>query len=129
MPNGIGAGAASQPGIVRPRRRARAPRSSTGREVLRRKIVDAIGREEVTRAVDKYVRDFPLPEDFEVLEQALEHRSRDRVAEVLSMLVALLARETPKRTRVLVAKLRLVEETADEPSLREAARKVLDLVS
>ncbi len=38
------------------------------RASLRKKIVEGVGRDEISRAVDKYLARFPLPDDWEVLE-------------------------------------------------------------
>ncbi len=81
------------------------------RAELRSRILAAIGRDELSRAVDKYRAKFALPEDWEVLEQALEHRDKERVDEVLAKLEKLLERERPRRARTLIGKLRYLEET------------------
>jgi hypothetical protein len=104
-----------------------APAASAADEArgpMRKRILDAIGREEITRAVDRYVKAYGMPEDFEVLEQALEHTRPARVAEALAALEALLGREKPKRSRTLVGKLRFLEETSDDPQLQEMATRL-----
>ena len=53
-----------------------APPVDEGRLALRKKVAEAIGRDEVTRALDRFLKEYPLPEDFEVLEQALDHRHK-----------------------------------------------------
>jgi hypothetical protein len=94
------------------------------RAVLRKKILTALGRDEISRAVDRYVKAHGLPPDFEVLEQALEHNKPERVAEVLAALDTLLDREKPKRSRTLAGKLRFIEETSDEPDLKSQAARI-----
>ena len=94
------------------------------RTLLRRKVLEAIGRDEISRAMDRFVKEFGLPEDFEVLEQAIEHKNRERIADALALLEKMLEQDKPKRSRVLAAKLRLIEETADEPTVCEAAKRV-----
>ncbi|HEY7956921.1 MAG: hypothetical protein ACHQ17_11525 [Polyangia bacterium] len=94
------------------------------RAVLRKKILTALGRDEISRAVDRYVKAHGLPRDFEVLEQALEHVKEDRVTEALQTLESMLAREKPKRSRTLAGKLRLLEETAGDAELRAFAARV-----
>ena len=91
---------------------------------LRKKIVEAIGRDAITRAVDKYLKEHALPEDWEVLEQVLEHRDDDRVRETMALLESMLRRGKPKRSRVMAAKLRMIEETSDDPDLRREAARV-----
>lgn len=99
------------------------PPADSAKVTLRKKVVEAIGRDAVTRAAEKYLKDYPLPEDWEFLEQTLEHRDDDRVRETLALLSAMLDKDKPKRSRVMAAKLRMIEETSDDPPLRaEAAR-------
>ena len=93
------------------------PAADTARQALRRKLVEAIGRDAITRAADKYLKDHTLPEDFELLEQLLEHRDDDRVSQTIDRLDAMLAKERPKRSRVMAAKLRMIEETSDNREL------------
>jgi hypothetical protein len=122
--------AAPAPAESEPRRAApvesapAAPKPSPAdeaRAVLRKKILTALGRDEITRAVDRYVKAHGLPADFEVLEQALDHQKEERVREVLAALDALLAREKPKRSRTLAGKLRFIEETSDDAELKTQA--------
>ncbi len=94
------------------------------RMVLRKKIVTALGRDEISRAVDKYVKAHGMPDDFEVLEQALEHQKPERIAEALNVLDTLLSREKPKRSRTLAGKLRFLEETSDDTELRATAARI-----
>lgn len=107
-----------------PRERVVAPAADENRAALRKKILEAIGRDEITRAVDRYLKEHPLPDDFEVLEQVIEHRKADRQREALAALERMLDKDKPKRTRVLAAKLRLIEETSDERELRETAARL-----
>ncbi|HZS36980.1 MAG TPA: hypothetical protein VFF06_09140 [Polyangia bacterium] len=94
------------------------------RAVLRKKILAALGRDEISRAVDRYVKAHGLPPDFEVLEQALEHQKPERVGEVLDALDGLLDREKPKRSRTLAGKLRFIEETSDDADLKARAVRI-----
>jgi hypothetical protein len=104
------------------------PKADDPRSVLRKKVLAAIGREEISRAVDRYVKSFGLPEDFEILEQALEHNKNDRIAEALGVLEAMLATDKPKRSRTLQGKLRFIEETSDDAELRTHAAHVRSLL-
>jgi hypothetical protein len=94
------------------------------RQVLRKKILSALGREEISRAVDRYVKAYGMPADFEVLEQALEHTKDERVVEALSVLEKMLERDKPKRSRTLAGKLRFLEETSGDAELRAFAARV-----
>lgn len=100
------------------------PAKDDPRAVLRKKVLAAIGRDDISRAYDKYVKAHGVPKDFELLEQALEHHKPDRVSEALAALDQLLDREKPKRSRSLVGKLRFLEETSDEAELRASAERV-----
>jgi hypothetical protein len=91
------------------------------RVAMRKKIVEAIGRDEVSRAVDRYLAKWPLPDDWEVLEQVLDHTDEARVEEAFSKLEAKVAREKPRRARTMIGRLRYIEETSGSDSLRERA--------
>lgn len=91
------------------------------RLVQRKKIVDAIGREEISRAVNKYLSKWGWPSDWEVLEQALDHTDEARVEEALGKIEEMVAKERPRRARTLIGKLRFLEETAAVPEVRAHA--------
>jgi hypothetical protein len=99
-----------------------APPKEDGRAALRKKIVEALGRDEISRAVDRYVKAHGWPNDFEILEQALEHNKPERQTEAMTQLEKLLEREKPKRSRTLAGKLRFIEETSDGDLRDQAAR-------
>ena len=85
-------------------------------------MIEALSRDDISRAIDKYVKAHGWPNDFEILEQALEHNKTDRQTEAMSALEKLLEREKPKRSRTLAGKLRLIEETSDGDLRDQAAR-------
>ncbi len=99
-----------------------APPKDDARSVLRKKVVEALGRDEISRAVDRYVKAHGWPNDFEILEQALEHNKPERQTEAMQALEKLLEREKPKRSRTLAGKLRFIEETSDGDLREQAAR-------
>ena len=70
-----------------------------------------------------------MPEDFEVLEQALEHTKPERIAEALAVLDKMLGREKPKRSKTLAGKLRFIEETSDDSDLKSQAALVRQKLS
>jgi hypothetical protein len=111
------AGASATPAMAT----APAKEKEDSRAALRKKVLDAVGKDEISRAVDKFVKHYGLPQDFEVLEQALDHQKAERVAEAMALLEAMTAREKPKRSRTLIGKLRLIEETSDDSELRARA--------
>jgi hypothetical protein len=100
------------------------PAKEDGRAAMRKKIIEALGRDEISRAIDRYVKALGWPNDFEILEQALEHNKAERQAEAMEQLDKLLAREKPKRSRTLAGKLRFIEETSDSSDLREQAARI-----
>lgn len=112
-----GASAAATPATAT----APAKEKEDSRAALRKKVLDAVGKDEISRAVDKFVKHYGLPQDFEVLEQALDHQKAERVAEAMALLETMTAREKPKRSRTLIGKLRLIEETSDDRELRARA--------
>ena len=98
------------------------PQKEDGRAALRKKVVEALGRDEISRAIDRYVKAHGWPSDFEILEQALEHNKPERQTEAMNALEKLLEREKPKRSRTLAGKLRFIEETSDGDLRDQAAR-------
>jgi hypothetical protein len=89
-------------------------------------VRDAIGRDDITRAVDALLAMGPLPQDEEVLTQALEHRNEGKIQEVLSTLLSWLERNIPKRKATLKARLSGMISNADEAETKELAQRVLD---
>ncbi len=116
------------PESVEPRNVVAAPETKLndelqeGRVALRKKLMAAIGRDDISRAVDRYIKTHGMPTDFEMLEQALEHHKPERVTEVVAALLQLLERERPKRSRTLQSKLRLIEETCGDAELAAQAQ-------
>jgi 2-succinyl-5-enolpyruvyl-6-hydroxy-3-cyclohexene-1-carboxylate synthase len=102
-------------------KQAAAPADDEGRRALHQKVIAAIGRSEVSRALDRYLAKYPLPDDWELLEQALDHEDPARVEEALAKAEELLAREKPRRARTLIGKLRFLEEAGDRPELAARA--------
>ena len=127
LPRAKGDAAARQPGDPKPDA-AEAPAAvakpkDDPRAVLRKKILESVGRDEISRAFDRYTKAHGMPQDFELLEQALEHQKLDRQSEVMIALEQLLERDKPKRMKTLAGKLRYIEETGD-PELRVIAARV-----
>jgi hypothetical protein len=100
------------------------PPKEDPRAVLRKKLVESIGRDEISRAFDRYLKAHGMPGDFELLEQGLEHNKSERQMEVLDALDKLLDKEKPKRSRTLVGKLRFIEETSSDDDLKVAATRI-----
>ncbi|HMU39685.1 MAG TPA: hypothetical protein PKE31_11810 [Pseudomonadota bacterium] len=97
---------------------------------LMRKLVEAANRQEISRAAEKYLARFPLPDDHEFLEQLLEHEKEARILEAMVRIAELLdRRHMPRRTRALIGKLRYLTETSANEELREHAQKLLSRLS
>lgn len=97
---------------------------------LRKKLVEAVGRGEISRAAEKFLGRFPIPDDHEVLEQLLEHERESRVGEAIARIAHLLDRnQPPKRSRALVGKLRYIAETSRDTELKQAAQGLLTRLS
>lgn len=97
------------------------------RLTLRRKLVEAAGRQEITRTAEKFLARYPLPDDHEVLEQLLEHDKETRIREAISRIDALIERrQLPRRSRALCGKLKYIIETTADSELRTAAQGLLD---
>ena len=89
-------------------------------------VRDAIGRDDITRAVNGLLALGPLPADEEVLTQALEHRTEARVQEVLEILLTWLERNRPKRQATLKARLAGLVTNSDDAETKDLAQRALD---
>lgn len=94
--------------------------------LLRRKLVEAASRSEISRAAEKYLARYPLPDDHELLEQLLDHDNESRVREAIARICDLIGRrQPPRRSRALCGKLRYIVETTADNDLRQAAQDLL----
>jgi hypothetical protein len=84
-------------------------------------IRDAVTPEELSAAVDHALAAGPLPDDVEIWARVVEHRDPDRVREGLLRLRALLDTQPLKRARALRARLRYLEEVAQDDEVRRLA--------
>lgn len=97
---------------------------------LHRKLLEAPSRHEISKAAERYLARFPLPDDHEFLEQLLDHEQDGRVKEALSRITQLLDRRLPpRRTRALIGKLRYLTETNSDEPIRESAQALLNRLS
>jgi hypothetical protein len=103
---------------------ARPTKANEEKLALRKKLLEAIGRDVVSRAWNAYVKQCGMPEDFELLEQGLEHNKNDVIAETMTALELLLEREKPRRSKNLSAKLRFIEETIGNTELSASAARI-----
>jgi hypothetical protein len=95
-------------------------------ERLVARLTAAEGRPAITRAADAILAaGHALPDDDQSVQlQLLEHSKEDYVERALSNLARILAAEPCKRPTVLQSRLRRLEQFADEPTTREAARRL-----
>lgn len=96
------------------------------RERLVARLTSAEGRPAITRAADAILAaGHTLPEDDQTVQlQLLEHSKEEYVEAALERLAHILASEPCKRQTVLESRLRRLEQFADEPTTREAARRL-----
>ncbi len=95
------------------------------RQRLLARLMAAEGRPSITRAVDDYLAGgFELPRTQEVWLQVLEHRDEGKVQDAIATLQGLLEEGPPHRRAVLDARLRSIEEMADEGVTRRAAAEL-----
>lgn len=100
------------------------------RASLFRKLTEAASRSEISRAAEKYLSRFPMPDDHEFLEQILEHEKESRIREAMTRIGELLdRRHLPRRTRALIGKLRYLTETSFSDDIRELAKSLLSRLS
>jgi len=100
-------------------------------------IRNATGRDELTAALDAFVAKFgaaeegggrlaALPDDMEVLGQALQHRDPNVQLEAMERIDALLERERPKRTRAMLGLLRMIRDVDEDPDLTRLAKRLIE---
>jgi hypothetical protein len=92
------------------------------REKRLAKLLAAEGRAAVTKATEDFVgAGFELPEEQEVALKVLDHAHDARVLTALESLGRLLEAEPPQRRTVLDARLRRLEDDADDAEVRALA--------
>jgi hypothetical protein len=92
------------------------------REKRLAKLLAAEGRAAVTKAAEDFARaGFDFPREQDVLLKLLDHGNDDRVRAALEGLATLLEEESPQRRTVLEARLRRLEDDADEADMRDLA--------
>lgn len=101
------------------------PESGPNRIRLLVDIRGAAEPDEITRAIDAFVRAFgDLPDEVDLWAQAAWHDDIEIVRTALSKLPALLASQPLKRTRALVGRLRYLEDLAEDPEMRRQAAEL-----
>ncbi len=86
------------------------------------KLMAAEGHSAVTKACEAFVNaKLALPEEQEVMLKLLDHDRDDRVRTALASLSVLLETEPPQRRAVLDARLRRLEDDAEDTDVRALA--------
>lgn len=92
------------------------------REKLLTKLLAAEGSLAVGRAANAYASaGFAFPHDQDVCVKLLDHPDEERVRDAMRTLAQILAASTPKRRAVLEARLRRLEDDAEDVGTRELA--------
>ena len=95
------------------------------RQKLLHKLLNAEGRPNVSKAANDFLRaGHAFPDEQDVHLKLLEHADEERVRDACESLCRLLAGELPQRRTVLEARLRRIEQFAEEAATREAAKKL-----
>lgn len=103
--------------------------SRENRIKLMRQVRDAVGRDEVTRAVDRLVDAFGLPDDWDVLVRVLEHREAPRQLQAMERMDALLEQDArPRRTGALLGQLKMIRDFSGDPDLEDLATRLIDRI-
>lgn len=105
--------------IVTAQKAAEGPRDAERSKLLNR-LLAADGRPAISKAAEAFLsRGFEFPDEQEVQLQLLEHTSEERVKGALLSLGKILEAEAPKRKTVLDARLRRLEDGAEDAETRE----------
>ena len=92
------------------------------REQLLARLLAAEGRPLVSQACEDYLAaGFELPPSQQLWLQLLEHNDEERLMTAIAGLALLFDEEAPKRRAVLQARLRRIEEYADDVATQQAA--------
>jgi hypothetical protein len=101
--------------------------ASTNRLKLIRAVIDAEGAEALVAALNELVTQFGLPDDWEVLGRALEHRDEKIMLDAVTKMKNLLPSSVkiPRRF-TLRERLRTISQTASDETLRQVAAELGD---
>jgi hypothetical protein len=101
------------------------PESESRIRMLSR-IEKAMDRESICREVDAYLAKFgELPDDLEILGKVLEHRDAERQRQAMERIDRLLDGAKPKRSRAMVAQLKIIRDLAYDKEMVQLASKLL----
>lgn len=94
-----------------------------------RAILDAVGSTAIGEAVDEFEARFgELPDDPEILMQALDHPDQTKAVAALGRLRDYLVGHAPARRTLMLQRVKAIEMRADEPDARALAAEVRSLL-
>jgi hypothetical protein len=111
----------SKKGSARGRRKTK---KAPARQKLLRAIRAATSARQITGLVDELLAKWELPDDPEILTQALEHEDEEIQAESLERLSAWLDGHVPRHKGVLRSRVRRLSSRSDDERVRSLAREV-----
>jgi hypothetical protein len=91
-----------------------------------RAVKEAIGKSEISSAVDALLAFGSLPEDEEVLTQAIDHRDESKVRLAMETLQQWLDKNQPRRKGTLRARLEGLRQLAEEEETKLLASALLE---
>lgn len=100
------------------------PKQPPARQKLLRSIRAASSPRELTRLFDEFLAGWELPEDIEILTQALEHEDEEIQAQALTMISSWLDGHVLRQKSVLTSRVRKLASRADDETVRQLARKL-----
>jgi hypothetical protein len=93
---------------------------------LAQRVRGATGRDEITRELDAYLAKHPLPDELDLLEKALEHRSPALQLEAMGRIDGLLdAGQAPRRKRGMVGQLKMIRDLGEDAELTALASRLI----
>ncbi len=94
------------------------------RQELLRKIREAASTTALTDLLDEFLAEWDLPEDIEILTQALDHPDEDVQKDALEKISSYLDGKIPKRPSLLRSRVRRLAAHSDDEDVAELARAV-----
>ncbi len=99
-------------------------REAPERQRMLRAVRAATSGREVTRVLDDFLGQWEMPEDIEILTQALEHEDETVQANALRMISSWLDGHIPRQKSLLTSRVRKLASRSDDEEVRRLAREV-----
>ena len=99
---------------------------SDGRAALVRAVRVAEGHEEMVAAVDALVAQGNLPDELEILTQVVTHPNEAIVLDALERIERLTRRNTLQRKAAFLQRLYTLEQTSEDPELRDLVNRLIE---